>query len=49
MFPSKIWVADPHHSNADPDPAFYLDPDPVPHQSVANRQTLVYRTSRAPF
>jgi hypothetical protein len=29
--------------NADP------DPDPVPHQSDANLQPIVHRTSKAPF
>ncbi len=30
-------VADPHHFNADPDPAFHFnaDPDPAPHQNDA--------------
>ncbi len=42
----KDRVADPHHFNADPDPSFYynmdpirlfhIDEDPAPHQSEAN-------------
>ncbi len=46
-------VADPHHFNADPDPAFHSsadpDPDPALHQSDGNLRPLVYRPSRAPF
>ncbi len=44
-------TADPHHFNADPDPAFHLnmDPDPSPHQSAGKFRTKVYRPSRAPF
>jgi hypothetical protein len=38
-------VADPHHFNADPDPAFHLnvDPDPAPHQSDGNLRPMGYR------
>jgi hypothetical protein len=34
-------VGDPHHFNADPDPAF--------HQSNGNLRPMVYRPFRAPF
>ncbi len=44
-------VANPHHFNADPDPAFHYnadpDPDPAHHQKCSSAQ--VYETSRAPF
>jgi hypothetical protein len=54
-------VADPHHLDADPDPAFhfhadpdpdfhfYADPDPAHHQMDENLRPLVYRPYRAPF
>jgi hypothetical protein len=46
-------VADPHHFNADSDPAFHCnadpDPDPVHNQSDVNLRPLVYRPFRAPF
>ncbi len=49
----KSTVADPHHFNADLDPAFHLnvdpDPDPAPHQSDGNLRPVVYVPSRAPF
>ncbi len=44
-------VADPHHLNADPDLAFYLNEDqnPAPHRSNGNLRPLVNRPSKAPF
>jgi hypothetical protein len=43
-------VADPHHFNADPGPAFYFiaDPDPsAPHHGDAHLRPLIYRPFRA--
>jgi hypothetical protein len=57
----ELRIADPHHFNVDPDPAFYFqadldpafhlnaDPDPAPFQSNRNLLPLVYRPFRAPF
>ncbi len=46
-------IADSHHFNPDPDPAFHFqanpDPDPAPHQSNGNLQPLVCRHSMALF
>jgi hypothetical protein len=44
-------VADPHHFNAVPDPAFPFNayPDPAPLQDDANLRPLFYRHSRAPY
>ncbi len=54
-------LADPHHFNADPDPAFHFnadsDPafhsrpnrDPGPHHCNGKLRLLVFRPSRAPF
>ncbi len=54
-------IADLHHFNAHPDPAFYLIADPDPafnfnanldpdlHHSNDTVRPLVYRPSRAPF
>ncbi len=54
-------VPDPHHVDADPDPAFHFsadadldfhfdaDMDPAPYPSDANLRPLVYRPSRASF
>jgi hypothetical protein len=37
----KTRVSNPHHFNADPDPAF--------HQSDVNLRSMVYRPYRSPF
>jgi hypothetical protein len=51
---ASIFVADPHHVDAGPDPTFHFDlnpnptfkvganPNPAPHQSNANLQPLVF-------
>jgi hypothetical protein len=57
----KTKVADPHHLNEDPDPAFHLNadpdtvyhfnavPDPDPHPSYRKLPPLVLTPSGAPF
>ncbi len=54
-------MSDPHHYNADPDPAFRFhadpdpafhfntDPDPAPYQGDANLRTVAKRPSRPPL
>jgi hypothetical protein len=47
-------VTDPHHFNADPNPAlirfhFSAGADPDPHKSDGNLRPQVFRPSRAPF
>ncbi len=46
-------VADPHHSNADPDPAFHFNADPdlliIKVMRIFYPTSLVYRPSRASF
>jgi hypothetical protein len=58
---AKDKVLDPHHFNADPDPAFHFnedpdpnfhfdaDPDLAPHHSGSNLRPLVNRPPKAPF